>query len=237
MTAFSAPARAIAQFDDPAFVGVVLRSVLWAVLALAGTAVAVSWGLEALVADHLHGALWGWLAALAGGAGVAVASLYLFLPLAALIATMFVGRVTAAVEHRFYPFLPPGRSAPLGDQIMDGIGLGLRVLVWQIVALVLGLVIPGIGLLLGWAVAAWALGRGLFVAVAMTRMDRAQAVTLYRTQRTSVWVQGALMAAASFVPVLNVLAPVLGVAALVHVLHATNPAVPLERRAGFQLGR
>lgn len=237
MSLFSAPARALAQFDDPAFVGVVLRSVGWALLALIGLAVGASWGLAALVTAHATGWWWGWLAALAGGVGVAVAALYLFLPLAALIATLFVGRVTAAVERRFYPFLPPGRSAPLVDQFADGLALGLRVLLWQVVSLVLAVLLPGIGLVVGWAVTAWALGRGLFVAVAMTRMDRAQAVTLYNSQRLAVWTQGALMAAASLVPVFNLVAPVLGVAALVHVMHATNPAVPAQLRAGAQLGR
>jgi uncharacterized protein involved in cysteine biosynthesis len=231
MTFLSAPARAIAQCDDPAFLAVVLRSVAWAVLALALLAVGASWGLAALVAGHWSGWWWGWLAALAGGIGTAVAAIYLFLPLAAVIATLFVERVAAAVERRYYPFLPPGRSAPLGEQIWDGIALGLRVLAWQLASLVMAFLLPGVGLLLGWAIAAWALGRGLFVAVAMTRMDRAQAVALYRSERLTVWVQGALMAAASLVPVLNLVAPVLGVAAMVHVMHATNPAVPLAFRA------
>jgi uncharacterized protein involved in cysteine biosynthesis len=222
MNVFSAPARALAQFDDPVFVGVVLRGVGWALLTLAGLGVGVAWGVGELVSSHVDGLWWGWVAALAGGIGMAIAALYLFLPLAALIATLFVGRVAAAVERRFYPFLPPGRAAPLGDQVIDGLALGLRVLLWQIVALVLAVLLPGVGLLLGWAIAAWALGRGLFVAVAMTRMDRPRALALYRTRRGAVWVQGALMAAAGLVPPLNLIAPVLGVAALVHVMHA-NP--------------
>jgi uncharacterized protein involved in cysteine biosynthesis len=231
MILLAAPARAIAQLDDPALLGVILRSVVWSVLALAGLAVAASWGLADLAAGHGH--LWlSWLAGLAGGALAALAAVYLFLPLAAVIATLFAPRVIAAVERRYYPFLPPGRAAPLGDQVWDGIALGLRVLLWQLLALVLAVLLPGLGLALGWAVAAWSLGRGLFVTVAMTRMDRAQAVALYRTERGTVWAQGALMAAAGLVPPLNLLAPVLGVAALVHVLHANNPAVSPAFRAG-----
>ena len=230
---FSAPARAIAQCDDPVFVGVILRSVGWAVLSLAVLAVATSWGLADLVAGHAHGWWWSWLAALAGGIGVAVASVYLFLPLCAVIAALFIPRVTAAVEQRFYPGIPPGRAAPLGEQVWDGLALGLRVLLWQLVALLLMVVIPGVGLLLGWAVAAWALGRGLFVAVAMQRMDRASAVALYKGRRGTVWVQGALMAAAGLLPPLNLVAAVLGVAAMVHVLHdATAAIAPRSRSYG-----
>jgi uncharacterized protein involved in cysteine biosynthesis len=236
MTVFSAPARAIAQCDDPVFLGVVLRSVLWAVLSLAGLGVMTAWGLADLVADHARGWWWSWLAGLAGGIGVAIASLYLFLPLAAVIATLFVPRVAAAVERRFYPGLPPGRAAPLGEQIWDGLALGLRVLLWQLIALVLMVLLPGVGLLLGWAIAAWALGRGLFVTVAMARMDRPRAVALYQARRGTVWVQGALMAAAGLVPPLNLLAPVLGVAAMVHVLHDASPAIPPRFRSPGRVG-
>jgi uncharacterized protein involved in cysteine biosynthesis len=39
-----------------------------------------------------------------------------------------------------------------------------------------------------------------------------------------VLAQGALITAAGMVPVLNILAPILGVAAMVHVLHRGHPA-------------
>ena len=237
--ALAAPIRALAQCDDPVFLGVVVRSVIWAMLALAGVAVGSSWGLAALVAGHFSGWWWGWLAALAGGVGVAIAALYLFLPLAAVIATLFATRVSDAVERRYYPCATPGRAAPFEEQVWDGLALGARVLAWQIVSLVMAVIIPGVGLILGWAITAWALGRGLFVAVAMTRMDRGQAVALYRRHRGTVWLQGALMGAASMVPLLNLLAPVLGAAAMVHVLHTVGrdrgaqPWPPRDRDTGL----
>jgi uncharacterized protein involved in cysteine biosynthesis len=86
-------------------------------------------------------------------------------------------------------------------------------------ALVLALLLPGVGFALGWLVASWAIGRGVFVAVAMRRMDRRAANALYRDRRTDVLLQGGLMTAGNLVPLLNLLVPVLGVAAMVHVLH------------------
>jgi CysZ protein len=217
-----APAlRAIAQLDDRVFLGVLLRSVAWAAVAFALLAAGIVWGTHMLLENH---GFWSWLAALLGGVGAAALSLYLFLPVAAMIATLFVDRVAEAVERRFYPELLTARAAPLASQIWDGIALGLRVLVLQIVALVLALLLPGIGLVLGWLVAAWAIGRGLFVAVAMRRMDRAAAHALYRGRRLNVLAQGGLISACSLVPVLNLLAPVLGTAAMVHVMQSRNDA-------------
>ena len=209
--------RSVAQLDDPVFLGVVLRSVAWAALAFVLLAALLVWGGQAAVAGH---GLWTWLAGLLGGIGAAVLALFLFLPLAATIATLFLDRVAEAVERRWYPGLPPARPAPLGQQIQDGIALGLRVLVLQVLALVLAIVLPGIGLVLGWVVAAWAIGRGLFVAVAMRRMDRGTATAYYRDRRLVVLAQGALISAGSLVPVLNLVAPVLATACMVHVLHA-----------------
>jgi uncharacterized protein involved in cysteine biosynthesis len=66
----------------------------------------------------------------------------------------------------------------------------------------------------------------LFIPVAMLRMDRVTASALYRRDRPIVLMQGALITAAGLVPGLNILAPILGVAAMVHVLHRFHPMPP-----------
>ena len=54
----------------------------------------------------------------------------------------------------------------------------------------------------------------------MRRMGRALAVDLYRRHRLAVLLPGALLALAATVPGLNLLVPVVGTAAMVHVLNA-----------------
>ena len=144
------------------------------------------------------------------------------MPVAAVIATLYCDRVAEAVERRFYPADGPGRTAPIGQQAEEAAALGLRVLVLQLATLVLSFLVPGIGSLLGWAVASFAVGRGLFVSVAMRRMDRGAALALYRRRRPAVLLQAAAVVAASLVPIVNLLVPVLGIAAMVHVLHAAR---------------
>ena len=107
------------------------------------------------------------------------------------------------------------------SQIGVSLTFGLRVLALNILALLLVLLLPGPGLLLGWAVAAYGLGRGLFLAVAMRRMTRTAAEQVYGAGRWAILAQGAAMALSGTVPLLNLLIPVIGTAAMVHVLDRT----------------
>jgi uncharacterized protein involved in cysteine biosynthesis len=217
--------RALGQLDDRTFLAVVVRSVLCSLAAFLALAVLLSWaGHRAAESLGQTGAVgWlGWLGYAAGPIGAAVLAVVLFLPLASVIATLYVDRVARAVEERWYPWVPPAAPAPLHHQLWDGLALGLKVLALQVLALLLALFVPGAGLLLGWLITAWAIGRGLFVALAMRRMGRLEARLLCRRRLPAVLAQGGWIALLAMVPVLNLLAPVLGTAALVHVFHAGN---------------
>ncbi len=209
-------ARAFAQLGDPALLGVLARSLLWSVAAFA----LLAWGVAAAAQSWLG--LQGWAAALLGGVGSVLASWYLFLPVVAVVASVFIDRVAMAVERAFYPGLPPATPASLATQAWDGLALGAQVLALQLAGLLLAAlpVAPGLSLAVGWGVAAWAIGRGLFVTVAMRRMPRGRALALYRSVRAAVLAQGLLVALGSLVPLFNLAVPVLGVAVMVHLLHA-----------------
>jgi uncharacterized protein involved in cysteine biosynthesis len=207
-------ARAVGQLDDPVLLGVVLRGVALALLAFAllwvGAVAAVDW-------------LIGWRGPLAWGTdilsaiGAALLAWWLFVPLAAAIAALYVDRVAAAVERRWYPEMPPGCPASAAAQAWDAIVLGGRVLLVNLLALPLMVLLPGIGFVLIWVIAAWAIGRGLFVTIAMRRMGRVEAEALYRSCRGAVVVQGLLLALISSIPAVNLLLPVIGTAMMVHL--------------------
>ncbi len=212
---FSPIARALGQLDDSVFLGVLLRSLLWAVACFAALHVAAIWAVHRLL--DLHGWL-GWLADLLGGIGASLLALWLFLPVAAIIGTLYIDRIAAAVEHRHYPSLPPARGAPIASQVWDAISIAARILLLNVLALIAALILPGVGLILAWIIGGYAIGRGLFAAVAMRRMPRPAAEALYRRARPAVLTQGCILALAASIPVLNLLIPVIGTAAMVHVL-------------------
>src|SRR3954453_1601208 len=102
--------RAVAQLTDPILLGVVIRSLLLSLAAFLALLAGSVWLLGDVVG---HGGWLGWLAGIAGGLGVILLAVWLFVPVALLIATLYIDRVAGAVERRFYPYLPPPSGAPL----------------------------------------------------------------------------------------------------------------------------
>ncbi len=207
---------AMGQLDDRAWLGVLLRSLLLALAAYA----ALLWGSYAAVHAVLASVHWpGWIAGPLATLGVVLLAMWLFLPTVLVISTLFVDRIARAVEWRHYPWLPPPSPAALHAQLWDAATLALQVLLLNGVALLLALLpIPGVGLVLAVLVSGWAIGRGLFVTVAMRRMGRLEAQACYRERRWSVLIPGLLLAIAASVPGVNLLVPLVGTAAMVHVL-------------------
>ncbi len=207
--------RAVSQLDDPPFVQTVLQGVAWSLACFSVLYAGTVWSIHHLLG--LHGWL-AWSADFLGVIGASLLAFWLFLPVAAGIATLYFDQVAMAVERRYYPNLSPPASAPMTEQVWDGVAVAARVLALNVAALILAVLLPGVGLFLAWGVAAYAIGRGLFVAVAMRRMPRFAAESVYRQYRGVILVQGAILAFAAFVPILNLLIPVIGTAAMVHVL-------------------
>jgi uncharacterized protein involved in cysteine biosynthesis len=220
-------ARAIGQLDDPAITGILLKSIAWSIACFAALHVGAIWIIHRTLA--LHGWL-AWGADVLGSVAASLLALWLFLPVATAIGMMYFDRIARTVERRFYPWLPPPAGASVMEQAWDGVAVGLKVLALNVLALILAVLLPGIGLILGWMIATYAIGRGLFVAVAMRRMPRRMAETLYRTSRGIVLTQGAILALAAYVPILNLFIPIVGVAAMVHVLDRALTAA--ERQGG-----
>jgi uncharacterized protein involved in cysteine biosynthesis len=212
---FAPVLRAFDQIEDPTVFGVLLKSLLLSAACFALLSGGSVYELHHALASHGWVA---WLAGILGGVAALAAAVWLFLPVAVLIASAFMEPVCRAVERRWYPALPPPAGARLEVQIWDGVVVACIVLGLNLVSIVLALLIPGIGLLLGWAITAWALGRGFFVAVAMRRMSRDAAAALYRRHRGVILLQGAALTLIGYVPLANLLLPVLAPACMVHVL-------------------
>ncbi len=210
---------ALGQIGDPAFRRPLILGVVGAALALA----LLGWGaVEAAAWAAAGEASWlSWLAQAAGGAAGLLLAWWLFLPVAAAIASQLVEPVAVAVERRHYPGLPPPRGASVAAQVAFGLRFGLRLLVIQVLLLPL-LFVPIVGFILALLVSAHALGAGMVQQTALLRMDMAGARAAWRRNRLSGWVLGLLLALMALVPLLNLLVPVLGTAAAVHLLHRST---------------
>lgn len=208
---------ALGQLGDPRLrrpvvVGLLAAAVVFALLVGAGL-----W-LVGLAAAGGGGWLDRAVSALGGVAAVIVAVL-LFGPASLAVASLLLDDVAAAVEARHYPFLAPATPAPVWSQALAGLRLALRVLALSLLALPFVLLLPGIGSLVWFAVSAYALSREYFELAALRRMDAAAARALRRRHRLRVWLAGVPAAALMLLPVVNLLAPVLGAAAFTHLVH------------------
>lgn len=213
-----AVALALSQLDDPAF----RRPLLWGVLGAALSIALLVWGAIEGAAWLAGGQGWlSWLAQAGGGLAALVLAWWLFLPVAAAIAAQLVEPVAAAVERRHYPHLPPPRGASVAAQVAFGLRFGLKLLGLQLVLLPL-LFVPVVGFVLAVVISAHALGSGMVQQTALLRMDVPQARLDWRRLRWAGWALGLVLAAMALVPLLNLLVPVVGTAASVHLLQRST---------------
>lgn len=209
---------ALGQIGDPAFRRPLILGVLGALLAIG----LLAWGAIEAAAWAAGGTGWlSWLAQAGGGAAALLLAWWLFLPVAAAIAAQLVEPVAHAVERRHYPHLPPANGASVAAQVAFGLRFGLRLLAIQILLLPL-LLVPVVGFSLALLVSAHALGAGMVQQTALLRMEEPAARAAWRRLRLSGWVLGLLLALMALVPLLNLLVPVLGTAASVHLLQRST---------------
>lgn len=213
--------KAISQVFDRRFLGVLLKSVGLTIALLAATVTGLIY-LLAFLPDLTFSLPWmGEVTAfngIAAGASVFVImilSIFAMLPVASMFIGLFLDEIAEAVEARHYPHLPPARQQSMGEALSQVARFTLTVIVANMLALVLYLFLP----FAFWIVNGYLLGREYFEVVAMRRMDEAAARALRKKHFFTVWTAGALVAVPLSIPFVNLLAPLVGVAAFVHLYH------------------
>jgi uncharacterized protein involved in cysteine biosynthesis len=151
-------------------------------------------------------------------------SVFLMVPVASAITSMFLDQVADAVEARHHPDLPQPRSVPFSEGLRDTINfLGVLVAA-NLVALLLYLFLPPAAPFIFWALNGYLLGREYFTLVAIRWVGRSAAADLRRRYSGTIWLAGILMAVPLSVPLLNLVIPILGAATFTHLYHGlTRP--------------
>ncbi len=206
--------RTVSQLFDPALFGVLALSIVGASLLL----LAIWTGVGTVLAQvRLSETVWlNRLEHFVIGVGAVFATVALFGAIAAAIAGLLVERVARAVERRYYPGLPPPRPQKLGEQIASAVSFLLAILALNLLLLPLYLV-WGANLPIFLGLNGYLLGRQYFELVALRRVDRLTARQLWGTHRMKLLSCGVLIAAFSFVPLADLLTPVLATAFMLHI--------------------
>ncbi|PYE85383.1 EI24 domain-containing protein [Pseudoroseicyclus aestuarii] len=217
--------RVLGQLGDPRFLRVLALGVGLTLALLIGACAAALWGAGALAPETLRLPLLGevgWLDDAAGwGAALLVLglSVFLMIPVASAITSIFLDQVAQAVEDRWYPGLPAAHQVTLLQGLRDTLGFLGLMLALNAGVFALSLVFPPAGPFLFLGLNGWLLGREYFTLAALRREGRAQALALRRRHAGQIWLAGVLMALPLVVPVMNLLVPVLGAAAFTHLYH------------------
>jgi uncharacterized protein involved in cysteine biosynthesis len=147
----------------------------------------------------------------------------LFRAVAVAVIGIFADEVVAAVEAKHYPQAhAAARDVPLGRSTAMGIGSAARAIGFNLLLspFYLMLLITGVGTALAFfAVNAWLLGRDLGDMVAARHMPYGQLAEWRRGTRLRRFALGAIGTGLFLVPLVNLVAPVLGAALATHVFH------------------
>lgn len=222
-TIFRAFGLTIGQIGDPRFTRVLLVGVGLALALLVGASAGLIWLIDWLAGDTASLPLVGeinWLDdVFSWGAALVlmVLSVFLMVPVASAITSLFLDDVADAVEAAHYPAIPQGPRTPFWEALRDSVNfLGVIVGV-NILALILYLVFAPVALFIFWAINGYLLGREYYTLAAMRRVGRTRARELRRKHALTIWAAGTLMAIPLSVPLLNLVVPILGAATFTHL--------------------
>lgn len=148
-----------------------------------------------------------------------ILSVFLMVPVASAITSMFLDDVADAVEARHYPGLPPADRVPFGDALVDTIGFLGVIIVANLMALLIYAFFAPFALFIFWGMNGFLLGREYFTLAAMRRVGREGAKALRRKHFLTIWVAGVLLAMPLSVPLVNLLIPIIGAATFTHIFH------------------
>ncbi len=219
---------ALSQMGDPRFRSVLWRGIGLTIALLVGIYAAVLWLIEVLTAEPISlpgvgqvtwlGDLLSW-----GSLGVMIVmSVFLMVPVASAITSLFLDEVAQAVEDKHFPELPPMPPVGFFEGLRDTVSfLGLLVAA-NLLAFILYAILPFAAFFIFYALNGFLLGREYFQLAAMRRIGRVDAKALAKRHQGTIWLAGCLMAVPLSFPFINLLIPLLGAATFTHLFHKLN---------------
>ncbi|SLN43434.1 EI24 domain-containing protein [Pseudooctadecabacter jejudonensis] len=217
--------KALAQMGDPRFrrvlalgVGLTLAllvAVYAAFLGFLGWLDPASLDLPFLGPNAFVGGLLSW----GSMALMLVFSIFLMIPVASAITSLFLEDVAAAVEAQHYPHLPAATPVSWADGIRDTLSFMALLIFVNLVGLLLLPLFWFAAPVMFYLINGFLLGREYFTVAAMRRAGRQGAKDLRRRNLPQIWMAGTLIAVPLTIPVLNLLVPILGAATFTHLYH------------------
>lgn len=231
---------ALGQIGDPRFRRVFLLGIALTIALLIAATTGFVWLINSLTSDSSTIPLVGeitWLDDIISWGSFFlffVLSIFLMMPVASAITSMFLDEVAQAVEDKHYPNLPLARKVPFGDAVVDTVNFLGVLLAANLFALILYAMFPPAAIFIFWALNGYFLGREYFTLAAMRRMSRADAKELRKAYSGTIWLAGTLMAIPLSVPLINLLIPIIGAATFTHIFHNLTEAAERGQTSSYR---
>jgi len=220
--------KAVSQLPDQRFRSVLWRGIGLTIALLIGIYAALLWLIEWLTAEPITlpgvgeitwlGDLLSW-----GSLGVVIIlSMFLMVPVASAITSLFLDEVAQAVEDKHFPSLPDVPRVSFWDGLRDTVNFLGVLIAANIFAIILYAIFPFAAFFIFYALNGFLLGREYFQLAAMRRIGRARAKELGKQHRAKIWLAGCLMAVPLTFPLINLVIPILGAATFTHLYHALS---------------
>lgn len=218
--------KAIGQIGDPPFLRVLAMGVGLTIALLFAFTVAFAWSIGLIVPDSFTIPWIGDITWIDNALSFAVIplmmvlSVFLMVPVASAFTGLFLDQVVDAVEAKHYPAAPAVSPLPLSETIVESLRFLGVLIVANLVALIL--YITPLAPFVFWGLNGFLLGREYATLVAQRRLGGSGARNFRASNRLQIWGLGILMAVPLTIPVINLLVPILGVAAFTHLFHRLN---------------
>lgn len=211
----------IRQLPDLAFRKVLIRALVLAIIVfvcvasvvwfvLAGTNLFTFWLLEMII-DML------------GGIATVVVTWLLFPAVASFFVSLFLEEIVDAVDNRYYPDDLPARHVALTTTIVvslrfTGITLALNILALPFYFLTFWF--PPLAMVIFYCLNGYLLSREYYELVALRRLDPTDAGSIRRANKQRLFLAGVVITLLFTIPIVNLFAPVIGVAAMAHIFRS-----------------
>ena len=138
----------------------------------------------------------------------------------------FLDRVAATVEALDYPGRGPARRDALLDMTLATLRLMVLAVVLNLLALPVYLLLPGINFFVFLGLNGYLLGRAYFEGVALRRLDTAATRAVRHRFGGRVFLGGIVIAGLFALPLVNLVAPVIATAFMVHLFETLRQFEP-----------
>jgi uncharacterized protein involved in cysteine biosynthesis len=227
----SALIKAFRAFRDPGVRRLFWIGVLGALALLVLLVLALGYLIAQLRIVSADWGAWGdwaeWGLDFLSGAAVLFLVWITFPGMVGIVTGFLLERVANRIEAIDYPGQPTAREQGVWEAVRLALNFALVSIGLNLLALPIYFLLPVINLLVFYALNGYLLGREYFELVALRRLDESGVRALRRSYQGSIFLSGAMIAFLTTVPLVNLAAPVLATAFMVHLFES------LRRRVGM----